>query len=169
MIFKNLFPVLLLSSSFCFLLLLLAAFTKPELAVQPMPVRMNLHGGFPPTDTVPGVFEKVEVEAYFPGGENTWHSYLEKNLNALVPVQNGAPEGTFTVLIQFIVDTDGKLSEFKALTKHGFGMENEVMRILRKSPPWIPAVQDGRNVKAYRKQPVTFQITTEGKKKKNRS
>jgi protein TonB len=45
-------------------------------------------------------------------------------------------------------------------------MEAEVIRILRQSPPWVPAVQNGRKVKAYRKQPVTFEISEEKKKKK---
>jgi periplasmic protein TonB len=114
------------------------------------------------------IFEKVEIEASFSGGEQGWIDYLQKNLNAATPVINGAPAGRYTVTIQFIVDKNGKLSALKALTKHGFGMEAEVMRILRKSPPWNPALQDGRTVKAYRLQPVTFVVVEEKKKKRGR-
>jgi protein TonB len=126
-------------------------------------------------DTVPAVdtterkiYEVVEVEAYFPGGEQSWRSYLEQNLNPMVPITNKAPAGMYTVYVQFVVDLDGKVSAIRALTKHGYGMEAEVMRILRKSPPWVPAVQHGKKVRAYRKQPVTFQVEEEKKKKRRK-
>ena len=37
-------------------------------------------------------------------------------------------------------------------------MEEEVMRIIKKGPKWIPAMQNGRPVNAYRRQPVTFMV-----------
>jgi protein TonB len=107
------------------------------------------------------VFTKVEVEASFKGGEKEWKRYLERNLEANVPVDNGAPEGTYSVVVQFIVDKEGKISDVKALTGHGHGMEEEAMRVIKKGPDWIPAVQNGRNVKAYRKQPITFVVAAE--------
>ncbi len=112
------------------------------------------------------IFEKVEIEASFPGGDNAWIRFLEQNLNGSVPTFKGAPAGTYTVLIQFVVDRDGKVGDIKALTSHGYGMEAEVIRLLRKAPRWNPAFQDGRNVRAYRKQPVTFMVIDEEKKKK---
>jgi len=117
-------------------------------------------------DSLNKIFETVDEEAYFPGGTGAWIQYLQTNLNAEVPVKNGAPEGNYTVYIQFVVNKDGKLEGIKALTKYGYGMEPEVLRILRKSPPWVPAVQDGHNVRAYRKQPITFQVIDFRKKKK---
>lgn len=107
------------------------------------------------------VFEKVEVEATFPGGEREWKKYLERNLDANVPIDNGAPEGTYTVIVQFIVDKEGNISDVKALSSRGFGMEDEAMKIIKKGPKWTPAIQNGRNVKAYRKQPITFLVTAE--------
>jgi TonB family protein len=108
------------------------------------------------------IFEKVDIEATFPGGEVIWRKYLEKNLNANIPVENGAPIGTFTVIVQFIVDKEGNISDVKALTNHGYGMEEEVLKIIKKGPKWIPANQNGRIVKAYRKQPVTFVVMADG-------
>lgn len=108
-----------------------------------------------------GVFEKVDVEATFSGGEAAWRKYLEQNLNPNVPVENGAPIGIYTVLVQFIVDKTGAISDIKTLTNFGYGMEQEVMRIMKKSPMWSPASQNNRAVKAYRKQPVTFVIEAE--------
>lgn len=117
------------------------------------------------------IFEKVEIEASFPGGDQAWRDFLVRTIKPETPVENGAPAGTYTVIIQFVVDKDGNISNMKALTHHGYGMEQEVLRILLKSSKWLPAVQYGRPVKAYRKQPVTFQVIEEGgrkKKKKNR-
>jgi len=107
------------------------------------------------------VWTKVEKEAEFPGGDKAWMKFLTNNLNGQVPLDHEAPAGKYTVWIQFIVDKEGKVSDLKALTNNGYGMEDEAMRVLRKVPQWTPALQNGRNVKAYRKQPITF-VVTEG-------
>ena len=115
------------------------------------------------------VYEKVEIEASYAGGDEAWRKFLELNLNAGIPAYKGAPAGAYTVVIQFVVDKEGKVSDIKALTSHGYGMEAEVIRVLRKAPRWNPAIQEGRPVKAYRKQPVTFMVTVEEKKKKRKN
>jgi antitoxin component YwqK of YwqJK toxin-antitoxin module len=102
-----------------------------------------------------------EEEAYFPGKDKGWSNFLTKNLDAMVPVRNNAPLGKFTALVKFIVNTDGSISDITPVTSLGFGMEQEVVRIMKKSPRWIPAVQFGRKVKAYRIQPVTFGVVSE--------
>ena len=104
------------------------------------------------------IFEKVEVEAQYPGGEASWRKFLEKNLNPSTPVDNGAPAGSYTVWVQFIVDKEGNVSDIRPLTSQGFGMEQEAVRVLKKATKWVPAIQNGRNVKAYRKQPITFVV-----------
>ncbi len=118
------------------------------------------------TITEDKIFDKVEIEAAYPGGDNAWRSFLVQNLNAVVPANNRAPAGKYTVVIQFVVDKTGKITDIKALTNHGYGMEAEVIRLLRKAPKWSPAIQDGRTVKAYRKQPVTFQVEEEKKQRR---
>ena len=107
------------------------------------------------------VFTKVEVEAAFPGGDAAWRRYLEKNLQGFNPADNGAPAGNYTVFVQFIVDKEGNISDAKALTSYGYGMEDEALKVIKKGPKWTPAIQNGRNVKAYRKQPITFQVQEE--------
>ena len=107
------------------------------------------------------VFVKVEVEASFKGGERAWLKYLEKNLDQNMPVKKGCKlAGTYTVIVQFIVEKDGSVSDVRALTNHGFGMEEEAIRIIKKGPDWVPAIQNGRQVKAYRKQPITFVVSS---------
>jgi antitoxin component YwqK of YwqJK toxin-antitoxin module len=108
--------------------------------------------------TKDSLFTRKEQEAQFPGSDVSWRMYLEKNLDSEVPVYMKAPAGIYQVKVQFIVKEDGSLVDIKTLTNHGYGMEKEVMRIMKKSPLWIPAVQYGRKVKAYRLQPVTFVV-----------
>lgn len=107
------------------------------------------------------IFDKVEIEASFPGGDAKWRRYLEQNANGQVATDNGAPEGTYTTVVQFVVDKEGNISDVRALTNHGYGMEQEAMRVIKKGPKWTPAVQNGRQVKAFRKQPITFQVQSE--------
>jgi len=139
------------------LFFLLVLFSTKLLAQTSDPLR-------PPVDSLvigDGVFEKVDVEATFSGGERAWRKYLEQNLNPNVPVENSAPVGIYTVIVQFIVDRTGAVSDIKTLTNFGYGMEQEVIRIMKQSPMWTPASQNNRTVKAYRKQPVTFVLEDE--------
>ncbi|HET9055735.1 MAG TPA: energy transducer TonB [Chitinophagaceae bacterium] len=111
------------------------------------------------------IFTKVEIEANFPGGVGAWKKYLERNLNADVPGEKGAPDGQYQVIVEFVVDREGNISDVKAITNHGYGMEDEAMRVIRqtdkKGIKWTPAEQNGRKVKAYRKQPITFIVQSE--------
>jgi protein TonB len=107
------------------------------------------------------IFDKVEIEASFPGGDSKWRQYLERNANGQVATDNGAPEGVYQTVVQFVVDKEGNISDVRALTNHGYGMEEEAIRVIKKGPKWNPAIQNGRQVKAYRKQPITFQVTGE--------
>lgn len=107
------------------------------------------------------IFDKVEIEASFPGGDSKWRQYLERNANGQVATDNGAPEGTYTTLVQFVVDKEGNISDVRAMSNHGYGMEEEAIRVIKKGPKWTPAVQNGRQVKAYRKQPITFRVESE--------
>ena len=78
------------------------------------------------------IFDKVEIEASFPGGDSKWRQYLERNANGQVATDNGAPEGTYTTVVQFVVDKEGNISDVRALTNHGYGMEEEAIRVIKK-------------------------------------
>jgi hypothetical protein len=114
--------------------------------------------------------EKVEIHAEFPGGDNGWNRFItreiERNIDEL---QDDGSSGTVVVL--FIVNVEGFVSEVRALPCSEAGISNclspnsklaEVaVNAIKKGPNWIPAVQNGRKVKAYRRQSVTFQLAEE--------
>lgn len=105
------------------------------------------------------VFSKVQSEPEFEGGQSAWRSFLKSNLKAGVPFANRAPAGRYTVIICFIVNTDGSLTDIEAETKHGYGMEKEAIRVLKLSPAWRPAMQDDKPIKARRRQPFVFAVS----------
>ncbi len=107
------------------------------------------------------IFEKVEIEASFPGGFAAWKKYLEKKLNASVASDNGAPVGTYTVQVKFIVDKQGNISDVKALSSHGYGIEEEAIKAIKSGPAWKPGNQNGRAVNSYHTQPITFIVADE--------
>lgn len=100
-------------------------------------------------------FERIEKEAEYPGD---WQRYLSTNLRADGAVDNGATPGNYQVIVQFVVAADGTVSDIKVLKDPGFGMGEEATRVIKKSGKWKPAIQNGYPVKAYRKQPITFQV-----------
>ncbi|MEO6539610.1 MAG: energy transducer TonB, partial [Ferruginibacter sp.] len=104
------------------------------------------------------IFTKVEVEAGFPGGEAAWKNYLERTLNRDTPTDNGAEPGVYKVIVKFVVSKDGSLSDVTCENDPGFGMCAEAIRVIKKTRNWIPAIQNGRNVNAYRRQPITWSV-----------
>lgn len=102
---------------------------------------------------------RVQIEAKFPGGAAAWQKYLEKNLNSNVPVELRAPNGIYTVLVSFLVDNEGKISEVEALNNPGYGTAEEAVRVIKNGPNWVPAVQDGKSVIYRQKQSITFMVS----------
>jgi protein TonB len=115
----------------------------------------------PKEDDEGKIFTKVEVEAGFPGGDAAWVNYLKRNLNVEIPGENGAPEGNHTVIIKFVVSKDGSLSDITCENDPGYGICEEAKRVIKKTKNWTPAIQNGRNVNAYRRQPITFSVQSQ--------
>jgi protein TonB len=107
-----------------------------------------------------GIFRSVEIESSFPGGVQAWARFLNKNLRYPDEAMNTGVEGT--VMVQFIVDKEGHISDAVAISgpEQG-GLREEAVRVIKKSGQWTPAVQNGRYVKSYKRQPVIFRIGTE--------
>jgi protein TonB len=64
-----------------------------------------------------------------------------------------------TVVVQFIVDKEGNVSDVSAISGPSEGgLRDEAVRVIKKSGKWTPAVQNGRQVKSYKKQPIVFKL-----------
>ncbi len=103
-------------------------------------------------------FKTVQIQAKFPGGLDAWTKYLQRNLRNDTPTDNGAPTGNYTVVVSFLVDKTGAISEVKADNDPGYGTAAEAVRVIQRGPAWQPAVQNGRNVIYRQKQSITFQV-----------
>jgi hypothetical protein len=97
-------------------------------------------------------------QAEFPTGEEGWKQYLEKNIDHGLPARNHAPAGRYTVLVRCIVNYWGAVSDVVAQTRYGYGMEQEVARVIKNVPRWVPARQGGRAVNSYKNLSVTFTV-----------
>ncbi len=103
-------------------------------------------------------FIPIQIEAQFPGGADAWLNFLKHNLRSEAPVENGAPEGTYKVIVSFTVDENGNISDVKAENDPGYGTSDEAVRVIKQSNKWIPAEQNGRKVIYRQKQAVTFVV-----------
>jgi hypothetical protein len=104
------------------------------------------------------VFTKVEVSPMFTGGDDAWRKYLIKNLKANTPVEEGWKSGKFTVIVKFIVHTDGTVSDVTTENYKGSKTAQHCIEVIKNAPKWQPAVQNGKKVNAWKKQPITFVI-----------
>jgi protein TonB len=104
-------------------------------------------------------FTKVEIESAYPGGAAAWQRYLIKTLRYPQEAQDNEIQGA--VVVQFIVDRSGTVSDVEAISGPA-ELRQEAVRVIQKSGKWTPAVQNGRQVKSYKKQPIVFRLETEG-------
>jgi protein TonB len=100
------------------------------------------------------IFQKVEIEAQFPGGPAAWQKYVARAINSQLDEFTDADYGT--CVVRFIVDKTGTVSDVQATTMKGSKLAEIAVNAIRKGPKWTPAQQNGRYVNAYRLQPVTL-------------
>jgi periplasmic protein TonB len=105
------------------------------------------------------IFEAIEIEASVNVAK--WRRQLEKNLQA--PVENAAKKGMkagyYTVLVRFLVEKDGSISDVKALNDPGYGIAEASVKVVATGPRWTPGEHNGRKVRSYHTQPITFVIS----------
>jgi len=104
-------------------------------------------------------FTKTEIEASYPGGPMAWTRFLNKTLRYPDKAINNSIQGV--VMVQFIVDKDGNTSDFRVVSgPEKGGLREEAIRVIKLSGKWVPAVQNGRQVKAYKIEAITFKLVT---------
>ena len=103
------------------------------------------------------IFTKVEIEPEYPGGPGAWMRYLNKTFRYPQEAQENEIQGT--VVVQFIVDKEGNVSDVEAVSGPKNGeLRDEACRLIKMSGKWNPAIQTFRIVKAYKRQPITFRL-----------
>ena len=95
-----------------------------------------------------------EHEAEYKGGQKKYLNYIYQNLKVPDRTQTLATGGT--VRVRFIIDKEGKVTNVRIRKSVEFAFDEEAMRVISSAKDWIPAVQRGRKVNAYREQPITI-------------
>lgn len=95
----------------------------------------------------------ADIMPQYPGGIKALLDFLKKNLHAPEDVEEG---DEVSVKVKFVVNYNGKLESFDVLKSGGVAFDNEVVRVLKKMPLWIPGKSNGENVSVYYVVPVKF-------------
>ncbi len=111
-----------------------------------------------PEEDYEKIFVSVQIESEYPGGNAAWMRYLNKYIRYPQEAIDNEIEGT--VLVQFIVDKEGNVSNVEAVSGPN-ELKEEAVRVIKKSGQWKPAIQNGRQVKSYKKQSVVFRFQHE--------
>lgn len=102
------------------------------------------------------VYEFVEKNPSFPGGEAELLAYLGGNIKYPQFAQESGIKGR--VYVQFVVERDGSITEVKTVRDIGGGCGKEAERVVRSMPKWSPGEQNGRPVRVKYTLPVLFAL-----------
>ncbi len=90
------------------------------------------------------------------GGEEAYLKYLENNINYPKEAEAAKVEGK--VLIQFLVNKNGALTDFRVVKSIGFGCDQEAIRLLKEGASWMPATVNGEKRMGSMIVPVVFRL-----------
>lgn len=97
------------------------------------------------------VYTAVEKIPEFPGGMKAFYDFVGKNFR--VPEVKDLKG---KVIIQFVIEKDGSLTDIKTIRDLGHGTGEEAIRILKNSPLWIPGEQEGKKVRVLYSLPISI-------------
>lgn len=103
------------------------------------------------------IFDVTEVQPNPPGGIDGWNSYLASNLAYPSQARQMGVEGT--VIVVFLINSDGSVSNVEILKGIGAGCDEEALRVVQNSPNWAPAQQKGQVVNSRMRLPVRFKLS----------
>lgn len=98
----------------------------------------------------------VEEVATFDGGLDKLYNYISQNLIYPKSARRSGSQGR--VILEFVVEKDGSLSNFKILQSVSEDCDAEAIRVLQNSPAWIPAKTDGKPVSTRISMPIVFKL-----------
>jgi TonB family protein len=111
-------------------------------------------------DTVPTkdskIFTSVEQVPEFPGGLNAFYDFLSKNIKYPDECRKKGIQGR--VIISFVVEEDGALSNFQIARGVENDIDKEALRVLKSSPKWVPGYQNGKPVRVAYAVPISFTL-----------
>ncbi|ASU35055.1 energy transducer TonB [Mucilaginibacter xinganensis] len=90
------------------------------------------------------------------GGSAAWAKFLNKNLRYPVAAQEDGLSGK--VLLSFIIEKDGHLSNITVDGAAGHGFDEEALRVLKLAKAWKPGMQNGQAVRVKYSIPINFQL-----------
>ncbi|MBQ9666718.1 MAG: energy transducer TonB [Bacteroidaceae bacterium] len=125
-----------------------APVSGPVMAGPPAPVQEESDEG--------EIFEVVEQNPSFPGGDKALMAWLTKNLKYPASAQENNIQGR--VLVQFVVNKDGSIVDPKVLRGADPALDKEAMRVVSAMPKWTPGKQRGKTVRVRYTLPVTFRL-----------
>jgi len=102
------------------------------------------------------VYEEVEEMPEFPGGMEALMKYLSTNIKYPKDAVKQKIEGR--VMVTFIVDTDGSISDVKTVKTVYPSIDKESVRVVKKMPKWKPGKKDGRPVRVQYALPIVFRL-----------
>jgi hypothetical protein len=92
-------------------------------------------------------------------GDKQWKKYIGKNL--LVPdrFQQVMKDGTYEVIVSFLISKDGSVDEVYLMRSCELSADMEVFKVIENSPRWQPAMLKGENVTYHQKQSFSFSVS----------
>lgn len=103
------------------------------------------------------VFDVVEIQPDPAGGMEGWMKYLGESLQYPAGARDKEIEGT--VIIAFIINLDGTISDVEVIRGIGGGCDEEAMRVIENAPNWTPAQNDGKPVNCKMRLPIRFKLS----------
>lgn len=101
------------------------------------------------------IFIAVQVTASPPGG---MAGFTKTFISRFRTPDIDSSVKKIQVIVKFIVEKDGSLTDITVLRDPGYGAGKEAVRVLQNMPKWKPAVQNGKNVRSQFTLPITIQV-----------
>ena len=111
----------------------------------------------PVEEKVDTIFDVVETQPEPPGGMSAWNQYLSKNLKYPTQARRMGIEGS--VIVVFVVNTDGSIQDVDVLRGIGGGCDEEAVKVVSNAPKWTPGKQRGRPVRTRMRLPIRFKLS----------
>ena len=116
-----------------------------------MPIEFKLDG-----QPLSKVYDKVNELPQFPGGNHALFQFIKDNQRYPQIAKENGIQGR--VILQFVVDETGKVSDPKVLRSVDPSLDAEAIRIVKAMPRWTPGMQDGKAVAVRYTLPVNFSL-----------